>query len=399
MDRISVLMVAGELWPFKRDGVSGVVLQLSNALADTGIVDVTVLGSVRRKLSHDRDYWGYRGNVQVITCRTSGIHPVLTYPSLQLQYSRQYLRWHRHAGGDAVVHTHLLPGARTFLLSSVANKRSAPIVYSLHGWPPLEIPWLRAKWKHMANWNLVKLQLSSVKHAIANSSLIASSASQLLKRSRIWVIPHAPDHAVWYPRQYSSDGDRLKFIFWGELYPLKGPEVALLAFAEYLQLTNRRGDTLCVVGGGSDERRLQRLARDLSILTNVSFLGPKPAPELADLVASSDIAILPSGHEGFGLTVFEGLACGKPVITSAKGAPREFLRNGVEVMVAERDKSAIARAMIRLALDEGLRLEIARNGRRRVLQFSWAELARQYLDVYVEVLRAGERAKETVPSL
>jgi glycosyltransferase involved in cell wall biosynthesis len=167
----------------------------------------------------------------------------------------------------------------------------------------------------------------------------------------------------------------------------------LLAFAEYLRLTDRHGDTLCIVGGGPDEGRLRKLARDLDIRTTVSFLGPKPAPELADLVASSDIAVLPSDHEGFGLTVFEGLACGKPVITSAKGAPREFLHDGVEVIMVERDKSAIASAMVRLALDEGLRLEIARNGRRRALQFSWSEVTRQYFEVYAEVLGIGRRVK------
>ena len=78
-----------------------------------------------------------------------------------------------------------------------------------------------------------------------------------------------------------------------------------------------------VAGAGGDRARLERLARDADAADIVRFLGFVADEDLPDLYRASDLYVMPSGGEGFGIAFVEAMACGTPSLGGAVDAFRD----------------------------------------------------------------------------
>ena len=81
-----------------------------------------------------------------------------------------------------------------------------------------------------------------------------------------------------------------------------------------------------VAGAGGDRARLERLARDADAADIVRFLGFVADEDLPDLYRASDLYVMPSGGEGFGIAFVEAMACGTPAL--GLGGAVDALRDG-----------------------------------------------------------------------
>ena len=108
--------------------------------------------------------------------------------------------------------------------------------------------------------------------------------------------------------------------------------------------------------------------------------------------AASDVFVTSSILEGFGLSVIEALAAGKPVICSGGGALREIVKDGVNgILVGKANPEAFAQAMLNLAHDEKARKIMGKAGRELVKNnFSWRKTAEATIHVYESIL-SGEK--------
>jgi len=102
----------------------------------------------------------------------------------------------------------------------------------------------------------------------------------------------------------------------------------------------------------------------------------------------SDIVVVPSIQEAFGLSVTEAMACGKPVIgTRVGGIPDQITEGQNGLLVEPRNPSALAQAILRLAEDRSLRLRMGVDGRKTVeKQFDLAKRVRAITAFYEELL-------------
>ena len=83
-----------------------------------------------------------------------------------------------------------------------------------------------------------------------------------------------------------------------------------------------------VAGAGGDRARLERLARDADAADIARFLGFVADEDLPDLYRASDLYVMPSGGEGFGIAFVEAMACGTPALGLALGGAVDALRDG-----------------------------------------------------------------------
>jgi glycosyltransferase involved in cell wall biosynthesis len=151
---------------------------------------------------------------------------------------------------------------------------------------------------------------------------------------------------------------------------------------------------LLIIGEGPEETHLRDLARGLGLSSQVDFLGAVWGEPKFQYLAASDIFVLPSVHEGFGLVFLEAMYCGLPVIASSSGGQTDFLRDGkTGFLVPAGDVDALAEKILRLAGDEGLRHRISEFNRRYVEGFHISEVARQYEALFSGVV---QRASMTV---
>ena len=177
----------------------------------------------------------------------------------------------------------------------------------------------------------------------------------------------------------------LVFSIIGRLSPEKGHEILFRA----LQIvhTGRKNFVLLVVGAGCLEVSLRSLARELNIEHLIQWCGSVGQNDVLRFLKVTDIAIVPSLYEGFGLAAAEAMAAGVPVIASSTGGLPEVVEHGSSgLLVPPGDAEALARAIISLSENEKMRRLYAIAARDRAEQlFSIERYERSIQRVYQQL--------------
>ncbi len=142
---------------------------------------------------------------------------------------------------------------------------------------------------------------------------------------------------------------------------------------------------LLMVGDGPDRVYCEQLCRDLGICDHVRFLGKQDAIE--EILSVSDLFIMPSESESFGLAALEAMACKVPVITSNAGGLPELNIDGITgYMDNVGDIDAMAAHSI-YVLEDNERLSVFKeNALKRAKEFDLSLILPLYEDYYKEVL-------------
>jgi len=131
------------------------------------------------------------------------------------------------------------------------------------------------------------------------------------------------------------------------------------------------------------DRELERLLRTAQAAAQVRRLPSVDPDVLNALYNRARIVLHPSYYEGFGLPLVEAMSVGAPLITSSVSSMPEVV-GPAALLVSPGDSDAIARALLALDGDEGLRDRLVSAGRERLALFDWAAVARSTLAVYRE---------------
>jgi N-acetyl-alpha-D-glucosaminyl L-malate synthase BshA len=154
---------------------------------------------------------------------------------------------------------------------------------------------------------------------------------------------------------------------------------------------------LLLIGDGPDRGECQALARELGIWQQTRFLGKQS--ELASVLSASDVFLIPSGNESFGLSALEAMACGVPVLSSDVGGLPELNVDGeTGFVVPVGDIEAIAGRTIELLTDRTLHARMAKAAYRRATgEFAKERIVPMYEAIYERVLQgSNEVAKEAM---
>ncbi len=151
-------------------------------------------------------------------------------------------------------------------------------------------------------------------------------------------------------------------------------------------------------GDGKLEDELRELARQKRVAEHVIFLGHRE--DVPEILAASDISILPSSREGFSNTVLESMACGLPVVATDVGGNREIIEHGINGFLVEMEMrdgelmpkaSQFVRILRRLANEPELRERVGQAARQTALRFSLDVMLQKTEDLYLKLM--GERGK------
>lgn len=148
-----------------------------------------------------------------------------------------------------------------------------------------------------------------------------------------------------------------------------------------------------VVGDGPERSALERLARELGVTDSVRFLGARPHAEMPRLLASSDLAVIPSLMEATSVAGLEAMACGVPVVASRVGGLPEIIDDEVGRLVPPGDPDALAKAIVDL-LRSPSRDALGKRARERVVsRWSNARLVERHVRIYRTVTGIPEDSK------
>jgi glycosyltransferase involved in cell wall biosynthesis len=138
-----------------------------------------------------------------------------------------------------------------------------------------------------------------------------------------------------------------------------------------------------IVGDGPLRTTLENLATQLKATPSISFLGEVEEKRLEQLYLASDIVLLPSVVEAFGLPVVEAMAYRRPVITFDSGGPVEIVaREKTGVIVEKMTASALAETIEDLSANRSLLRRLQYNSSRSAPAYDWLAIAERTMHVY-----------------
>jgi glycosyltransferase involved in cell wall biosynthesis len=200
------------------------------------------------------------------------------------------------------------------------------------------------------------------------------------KKEKLSLFPHAVDTEMFKPGGQREDMPGTHIIFVGRLFSNKGLHVLV----EASKLLKEDGKTfrITVIGKGDEEYEssVKRKVEDYDLEENFAFKGMIPQSDLPDFYRSSDIAVVPSLQEAFGITLIEAMSCGLPVVASKIQAIPEIINDGIDgILVESGSPDSLAKGLISLMEDASKRTSLGASARKKAVnEYS--------LDKYIEKL-------------
>ena len=168
------------------------------------------------------------------------------------------------------------------------------------------------------------------------------------------------------------------------LRPVKQVEAVVRVFA---LIRERVAARLLIVGEGPELGRAEQLIDQLGVSTHVELVGE--AQDVVGLLSVSDLFLLPSLQESFGLSALEAMACGVPVVASNVGGLPEVVTDGITGLLHPPDDvQAMAASAIAILSDPAAHARMAAEGVRLAQErFSANRIVPQYEALYERTLR------------
>ena len=179
----------------------------------------------------------------------------------------------------------------------------------------------------------------------------------------------------------------------GRLVSQKGMDYFLRAAREALRVIPEL--SFVIVGDGPDRSKLEQLAKELGIETELTFAGSRS--DMPGVYASLDLFALASLDEGMPMVVLEALASACPVVATDVGAVQKLIEHGkTGMLVPPANVQALTEAILNLVRKPDLRRQLGQNGKALVEeQYSSEAMTKKYLKIYKGLLEREQEATVT----
>ena len=148
--------------------------------------------------------------------------------------------------------------------------------------------------------------------------------------------------------------------------------------------------TLTIVGIGEMEAQLRARIAELGLEGRVTLTGGLPHEEVLARMAKSDLFVLPSWGEGYGIVYIEAMAAGCIAVGAKGEGIEDTITDGENgFLVPAGDIDAIERVMRAVFADRGAYAALREKGRRDARALTWARNAQTVEEIYFELLNSG----------
>ena len=235
--------------------------------------------------------------------------------------------------------------------------------------------------------------LNRAAHLICVGSTLRRKLTDLGVLTPMSVIPNGVDTDIFRPAEKTEaslrlglDPNRYRVIFAGNFVPVKGVEHLIRAFPDVRAMFPDCELVLLGADQGKGDRMRYKTGIDQAGINDSVMISDRVQHcDLPIWLQASDVLVLPSLNEGFGLVAAEALACGRPVVSTKSGGPEDIVVEATGELVEPGDHAALSRAIATVLNGEGIgdAAFLAESARTR---FSFEKVTAMILDVYKDVL-------------
>jgi N-acetyl-alpha-D-glucosaminyl L-malate synthase BshA len=286
-----------------------------------------------------------------------------------------------------LLHVHYaIPHSISAILAreSLKPKRRLPVITTLHG---TDITLVGADRSYLPITRYGIVQSDGV---TAISQYLKEATKEIFQFEEITVIPNFvcqhdyQRHQVEPLRRELAPHDEPLLVHVSNFRPVKRPVDCVEIFARVLQKGIKT--RLVMVGDGSERPNAEHRARCLGVHDDCVFVGKQP--NIVDYLSASDVLLLPSEQESFGLAALEAMACELPVIASRVGGIPEVVDDAeTGFLSAVGDVEKMAADAARLLADADFRSRMGKRARESALSRYRTDLViPQYIQFYEKIL-------------
>ena len=282
--------------------------------------------------------------------------------------------------GVELSHAHYaIPHATAAIHARAITGRSR-VMTTLHG-TDVTLVGLEPAFRHTTRHAIEKSD-----HVTAVSSYLAQHTQEVFGVEREIEVIHnfvdserfvrVTDPAV---RARFAHPDEALLVHVSNFRPVKRPEDVVQVFARVASESPAR---LLMIGDGPERPRVFELAQQLGVIGRTHFLGS--FPDVETVLGISDLFLLPSRQESFGLAALEAMSCEVPVVSSNAGGIPEVVEQGVTGFMADvGDVDTMADAALRILRNRELYLRMGAAGRAAAVgRFHPSLIVPQYIRAY-----------------
>ena len=307
------------------------------------------------------------------------------------KYSPGMRRWLQESiSRYDILHTHSLFCYPEIPAINSAKSQGIPVVLSPAG---MHDAWSlsQRRWKKLPYYHLIErrvLRKTDVIHVTAESEKRGFISTPYYDKCVVIPLGVKVDNCVVGPKVKKAKG--LDLLFLARIHPKKGLPVLFRSISSLLALGM---DVRLTIAGDGDPQYvadMKELCRTLGIWEHVQFIGFVEGEAKQDLICRSDLYVLPSYQENFGISVVEAMAYGLPVIiTDQIGISGDIVRFGAGVVVPADSEKDVVEAIVKLS--DGKRSEDAGQAGISLFEreYSYINQAKKMLSVYKRLLKGG----------
>jgi glycosyltransferase involved in cell wall biosynthesis len=310
-------------------------------------------------------------------------------------FFRSFYFLHKHHQETAydLVHIHSVPDFEVFA-ALMPKLKGAKVILDIHD----IVPEFYASKFHVGRDSFAfKLLVTAERLSVAFSDHVIISNDiwkkklihRTVKEEKCTTIINYPDPELFSGKQRKNNTDEIVFLYPGSLNWHQGLDIAVRAFAQIKDdIPNARFD---IYGSGPEEETILNLAEHLEISDRVAIHAAVNMEDVAELMVSADIGIIPKRNDPFGGDAFstktlEFMLSGTPVIVSKTRVDDFYFDDSVVMFFEPENVEDLARCMRRLATDKEKWRQQAKSAQAFAEQMSWKNKETIYLDIIDNLL-------------
>jgi glycosyltransferase involved in cell wall biosynthesis len=227
-----------------------------------------------------------------------------------------------------------------------------------------------------------KLMVNLTSHIITVSYKTKKDLAEIKTGKNPTIIPNGID--VKEIDGIKPSEDKTDVLFVGRLIKEKNVDVLLEALVEVKEFIPHLKCT--IIGEGPEKDKLENLARKLNLQSNITFMGfLDNYNQVIANMKSSEVLVLPSEREGFGMVVLEANACGLPVVVvdHPMNAAKDLIKEGKNGYISDATFESLSNN-IKLAINS--RKEIADYCREMAGEYDWDKIVKKLEIAYFDFL-------------
>lgn len=235
---------------------------------------------------------------------------------------------------------------------------------------------------------LINLSLRTSKWPVCYSAVserVARDVHPATGQRPVTLLANGIDSKYWRVDHVPGKDDTLRLVTVMRLNSKKRPLALVPIVRRISSLLPKRFVHLTVIGDGPQRALLEHTIDRAALSDQITVEGRLSREDIRTRLASSDVFLLPTVRESFGLAALEARCAGVPVVAMRASGVAEFITHGHNGLLASSDNE-IADCVAHLALDKKRRLAIATHNLTTTTAFDWSTVIDRHLAIYREAI-------------